>query len=608
MYRVIATLVLLLTVVASASADSVTILWGKENVIPVVTYALDGTEREESPTIADADCTLNADGVESAPTLTWTATADTTNVTLSASDSEFTHGVLSCEDTDGTQTYLAFHIRLNAALTAPDDTVASAAASSVTLGASASTTADLYNGYLVSILKGPGRPSTNCIYDYSASTKVASVTTAWIAQPDNTSEYILTPDNCAIDNDKIRPGAIGDDEWGVTVADSNVIQIDGATTDGNNATLNLKQLNVVNSAGDAIIAQSTGSNGDGIDARGNGSGSGYNLVGGATGHGLLGTGGATSGDGIRGAAAAGDGDGVSGYGEGAGDGLFAQGGATGRGGSFNGGATSGEGLVAASTSGDGALFSAGGGGGDAFQLDGEGAGHAVRATGGATGNAFTLIGGATSGNALDLAVTSGNEIDTGGVNGVDVGAIGNNVITNAAIATSAIDDDAIAPDAIGASELAADAGEKIFTQVSGTADSGSTTTIVDAARTESVTDYWENSVVLMTSGANVGQLRAITEFNFTTDTITVSPAFKSAVSTDDYIILRSQFADSASVLTESGIADAIWEELLAGHTTPDSAGKVLSDGGAGTSWGDLCSSLTTQGSVGNVTCGGARRD
>src|SRR6266566_7624413 len=73
------------------------------------------------------------------------------------------------------------------------------------------------------------------------------------------------------------------DQIGGTPA--NVVQIDGNATSGNNATLNLKKLNIINNAGDAIVASSTGSNGNGIAASGNGTGNGINGQGGATGNG-----------------------------------------------------------------------------------------------------------------------------------------------------------------------------------------------------------------------------------------------------------------------------------------------------------------------------------
>lgn len=115
----------------------------------------------------------------------------------------------------------------------------------------------------------------------------------------------------------------------------------------------------------------------------------------------------------------------------------------------------------------------------------------------------------------------------------DVGAIQAAVITAAAIA----------PDAIGASELAADAVIEIRSLASGTSDSGSTTTMVDAARTEADTDYWKGAIIVFTSGNIAGQSRLITAFNAATDTITFAPALTQAVITQTYEIWPAGRAD-----------------------------------------------------------------
>jgi hypothetical protein len=60
------------------------------------------------------------------------------------------------------------------------------------------------------------------------------------------------------------------------VVKGNITHIDGNTTNTNSATLNLKQLNIVNSTGHAVVAQSTGGNGDGIRAVGAAGGSDIN--------------------------------------------------------------------------------------------------------------------------------------------------------------------------------------------------------------------------------------------------------------------------------------------------------------------------------------------
>lgn len=79
----------------------------------------------------------------------------------------------------------------------------------------------------------------------------------------------------------------------------NVTQIDGNATNGYNATLKLKQLDINNSAGSAISAVSSGSNGHGMALNGNGSGHGLYTYGGATGHGQANFGGSSSGHGVH---------------------------------------------------------------------------------------------------------------------------------------------------------------------------------------------------------------------------------------------------------------------------------------------------------------------
>jgi len=73
-------------------------------------------------------------------------------------------------------------------------------------------------------------------------------------------------------------------------------------------------------------------------------------------------------------------------------------------------------------------------------------------------------------------------------------------------------------------------------EVRGTADSGTTTTVVDTERTETLTDHWVPGMIVFTSGSLSGQARYITGFNTSTDTITFTPALLSAVTTETYEI------------------------------------------------------------------------
>jgi hypothetical protein len=111
---------------------------------------------------------------------------------------------------------------------------------------------------------------------------------------------------------------------------------------------------------------------------------------------------------------------------------------------------------------------------------------------------------------------------------------------------------------------------------SGTADSGTTLTMVDAARTEADTDYWKGNVIVFTSGNLAGQARLITGFTPGTDTITFSPATTQAVSTHTYEIWPAGRIDVAE------IADAVWDEDATGHQMQGTFGQAIGDPGADT--------------------------
>lgn len=185
------------------------------------------------------------------------------------------------------------------------------------------------------------------------------------------------------------------------VVESNVKQIDGQLTAGNNATLNLKQLNVVNNAGDAIIASSTGGNGNGIKSSGNGTGKGIDSTGGATGHGIHSKGGSTSGygvyaeavtsgDGIRAKGTLGHGMNCIGNDYSAGINLLA--GANGNGLQSQGGASSGHGFYLEAGNNGNGMECRGAANGHGIRANGQGSGEGIYAVGGATGNGIEAAG------------------------------------------------------------------------------------------------------------------------------------------------------------------------------------------------------------------------
>lgn len=143
------------------------------------------------------------------------------------------------------------------------------------------------------------------------------------------------------------------------------------------------------------------------------------------------------------------------------------------------------------------------------------------------------------------------------------------------IHTGGITAASFAVDAINAAALATDAVNEIRDAVLNIVEGTTTSTsvggqIIDTGRTESVTDYWQHAVVEMTSGSNIGQMRRVTEFDTATDTITVSPVFKSSIALGvTYRIVRV-LADGLRPTTE-------------GNETVD----VTSTGAVGIDWANI---------------------
>lgn len=80
----------------------------------------------------------------------------------------------------------------------------------------------------------------------------------------------------------------------------------------------------------------------------------------------------------------------------------------------------------------------------------------------------------------------------------------------------------------------------------GSAQSGTTTTLVDTSLTQADADYWKGNYVVFLTGSIAGQARLITGFNAGTDTLTFSPATTQSVGTNNYVILSNAPAPTAA--------------------------------------------------------------
>ena len=159
----------------------------------------------------------------------------------------------------------------------------------------------------------------------------------------------------------------------------------------------------------------------------------------------------------------------------------------------------------------------------------------------------TRIPAALVGGAMDSDVSGwlGTAVgaDTAGVPNINVSAISNN------------------------GESAISLSRWLLAGATSTADSGSTTTVVDTARTEA-DDVWNGATIIFYNGALIGQARLITDFDAATDTITFAPPVTTGVTTEGYVILPTAGADVQSWLgTASALAPP--NALVAGAVDAD---------------------------------------
>jgi hypothetical protein len=98
-----------------------------------------------------------------------------------------------------------------------------------------------------------------------------------------------------------------------------------------------------------------------------------------------------------------------------------------------------------------------------------------------------------------------------------------------------------------------------------------TTTVFNTDLTE-VDDFWNDGVVVFTSGALTGQARPILDFANTNGQITLDEVLTSAPSNNDGFLIVA-----THIHPVSQIADGVWDEATSGHTTAGTTGKALSD-------------------------------
>ena len=90
-----------------------------------------------------------------------------------------------------------------------------------------------------------------------------------------------------------------------------------------------------------------------------------------------------------------------------------------------------------------------------------------------------------------------------------------------------------------------------------TADSGTTTTLVDAGLTQA-DDYWNGALLIFRTGTNIGRTAIITDFDAGTDTLTFAPAMPDAVTSEGFALIPGLgWSDVQAIAAVQTVVDAI---------------------------------------------------
>ncbi len=118
-----------------------------------------------------------------------------------------------------------------------------------------------------------------------------------------------------------------------------------------------------------------------------------------------------------------------------------------------------------------------------------------------------------------------------------------------------------------------------------TATAGAATTMTLDAGASPVDDFYNDQVIVIVAGLGVGQARLIEDYVGATKVATVAAWKTNPDSTSVFKVLSTRIVAAMGV-TAAAIADAVCDEITAGHTTPGSLAAQTRD-----TWARLCNSM-----------------
>ena len=119
--------------------------------------------------------------------------------------------------------------QLDASFEVHSGTAQAGTSTTITLDTGASTTDDIYNGDRIVITDGTGVQEHGLIIDYDGTTKIATMSKAWVVTPDATSVFVVSPADCDIETWN-NTAVTGDGDWAQSASDTAAILVDTGTT------------------------------------------------------------------------------------------------------------------------------------------------------------------------------------------------------------------------------------------------------------------------------------------------------------------------------------------------------------------------------------------
>jgi hypothetical protein len=157
-------------------------------------------------------------------------------------------------------------------------------------------------------------------------------------------------------------------------------------------------------------------------------------------------------------------------------------------------------------------------------------------------------------------------------------------------ALSAAGVDAVWDEAMSGHTTSGTYGQRLLAIRQATAVAGAAGTITLDASASATDDFYNNQVILVTSGTGAIQARAISDYVGSTKVATIVPNWVTTPSSDSvFAILPS---GALAVATAAEIADAVWDETTSGHTTVATYGQRLQSIRTGTAQAGAAGTIT----------------